>query len=100
MEVDYHSILVSYDVTSLFTTVPVDETIQILAEKEVKDKLWLRSNIYFASVSENLFACASNKLLLVSITCRRPADSRKTQAQPAGWFPLPVGGEKIHFTAG
>ena len=37
MEVDDHSILVSYDVTSLFTNVPVDETIQILAEKVFKD---------------------------------------------------------------
>ena len=37
MEVDDHSILVSYDVTSLFTNVPVDETIQILAEKAFKD---------------------------------------------------------------
>ena len=33
MEVDDHSILVSYDVYSLFTTVPVDETIEILPEK-------------------------------------------------------------------
>ena len=37
VEVDDHSILVSYDVTSLFTNVPVDETIQILAEKAFKD---------------------------------------------------------------
>ena len=37
MKVDDQCILVSYDVTSLFTNVPVDETIQILAEKSFKD---------------------------------------------------------------
>ena len=37
MEIDEHDILVSYDVSSLFTNVPVDETIEILAEKAFKD---------------------------------------------------------------
>ena len=37
IQVDDHSILVSYDVSSLFTNVPVDETIKILAEKAFKD---------------------------------------------------------------
>ncbi|XP_068724470.1 uncharacterized protein [Montipora capricornis] len=36
LQVDAHSILVSYDVSSLFTNVPVDETIEILAEKAFK----------------------------------------------------------------
>ena len=37
MKIDEHDILVSYDVSSLFTNVPVDETIKILAEKAFKD---------------------------------------------------------------
>ena len=37
MEIDEHDILVSYDVSSLFTNVPVDETIKILAEKVFED---------------------------------------------------------------
>ena len=37
IQVDDHCILVSYDVSSLFTNVPVDETIKILAEKAFKD---------------------------------------------------------------
>ena len=37
IQVDDHSNLVSYDVSSLFTNVPVDETIKILAEKAFKD---------------------------------------------------------------
>ncbi|XP_022783275.1 uncharacterized protein LOC111324056 [Stylophora pistillata] len=40
MEVDDRCVLVSYDVTSLFTNVPVDETIAILAEKAFQDD-WL-----------------------------------------------------------
>ena len=36
IQVDDHSILVSYDVSSLFTNVPVDETIKILTEKPFK----------------------------------------------------------------
>ena len=37
MKIDEQDILVSYDVSSLFTNVPVDETIEILAEKAFKD---------------------------------------------------------------
>ena len=37
MEVDDRCVLVSYDVTSFFTNVPVDETIAILAKKAFKD---------------------------------------------------------------
>ena len=37
MKIDKQDILVSYDVSSLFTNVPVDETIEILAEKAFKD---------------------------------------------------------------
>ena len=33
LEIKNDEIVVSYDVTSLFTNVPLDETIQILAEK-------------------------------------------------------------------
>ena len=37
MKIDEQDILVSYDVSSLFMNVPVDETIEILAEKAFKD---------------------------------------------------------------
>ena len=37
MKIDKQDILESYDVSSLFTNVPVDETIKILAEKAFKD---------------------------------------------------------------
>ena len=37
IKIDEHDILVSYDVSSLFTNVPVDETIECLAEKAFKD---------------------------------------------------------------
>ena len=33
MEINDHGILVSYDVSSLFTNVPVDETIENIAER-------------------------------------------------------------------
>ena len=36
-KVDADEILVSYDVTSLFTNVPVDETIKILVERAFKN---------------------------------------------------------------
>ena len=39
-KVDAEEILVSYDVTSLFTNVPVDETIKILVERAFKNN-WL-----------------------------------------------------------
>jgi len=37
LEINSGDILVSYDVTSLFTNVPLDETIQILADKAFTD---------------------------------------------------------------
>ena len=37
LEINRGDILVSYDVTSLFTNVPLDETIQILADKAFHD---------------------------------------------------------------
>ena len=37
MKIDEQDILVSYDVSSLFKNVPVDKTIEILAEKAFKD---------------------------------------------------------------
>ena len=52
MEVDDHSILVSYDVTSLFTNVPVDETIQILAEKAFKDD-WFKHNQHNLNITKS-----------------------------------------------
>ena len=40
MKINKQDILVSYDVLSLFTNVPVDETIEILVEKAFRDD-WL-----------------------------------------------------------
>ena len=39
LEIKNGEILVSYDVTSLFTYVPLEETIQILAEKDLCPRL-------------------------------------------------------------
>ena len=44
LEVDDRCVLVSYDVTSLFTNVPVDETIAILVEKAFKDEWFNKEN--------------------------------------------------------
>ena len=49
MEINDQDILVSYDVSSLFTNVPVNETIELLAEKAFKDDWFNREynlNIY------------------------------------------------------
>jgi len=65
MEVDDHSILVSYDVTSLFTNVPVDETIQILAEKAFKDDWFNKQhnlNITKSELVELLNIATKNQL--------------------------------------
>ena len=43
LEINRGDILVSYDVTSLFTNVPLDETIQILADKAFSDD-WFNKN--------------------------------------------------------
>ncbi len=40
LKVDENDILVSYDVTSLFTNVPLQETIKMIAEKAFVDN-WL-----------------------------------------------------------
>ena len=51
MKIDEHDILVLYDVSSLFTNVPVDETIKILAEKAFKDD-WLNKE-YDLNITKN-----------------------------------------------
>ena len=40
MEINEHDLLVSYDISSLFTNVPVDETIENIAEKAFENN-WL-----------------------------------------------------------
>ena len=56
-------------------------TIHQLPMTEIIFVNWLRSIIYLASVSKNLFACPSNKLLLVSVkiikqsACKKRKDS-------------------------
>ena len=44
LEINRGNILVSYDVTSLFTNVPLDETIQILADKAFHDNWFNKTN--------------------------------------------------------
>jgi len=39
LEIKNGEILVSYDAASLFTNVPLEETIQLLAEKDLRSKL-------------------------------------------------------------
>jgi len=67
MEVDDHSVLVSCDVTSLFTNVPVDETIQILAEKAFKDD-WFNKQ-------HNINITKSDLVELLNIATQEPAFS-------------------------
>ena len=65
MEIDEHDILVSYDVSSLFTNVPVDETIEILAEKAFKDDWFNKKydlNITKTSLIELLEVATKNQL--------------------------------------
>ena len=65
MEIDEHDILVSYDVSSLFTNVPVDETIEILAEKAFKDDWFNKKydlNITKTGLIELLEVATKNQL--------------------------------------
>jgi len=63
MEISVHNRLVSCDVSALFTNVPVDETIGILARKAFKDD-WLNKeynlNITEADLIELLEVCTKN----------------------------------------
>ena len=66
MEISDHGILVSYDVSALFTNVPVDETIGILARKAFKDDWFNKEynlNITEADLIELL------ELFLPKISC-------------------------------
>ncbi|XP_022788722.1 uncharacterized protein LOC111328527 [Stylophora pistillata] len=52
IEVDDRCVLVSYDITSLFTNVPVDETIAILAEKAFQDNWFNKEHILSITKAE------------------------------------------------
>ena len=65
MEISDHGILVSYDVSALFTNVPVDETIGILARKAFKDDWFNKENnlnITEADLIELLEVSTKNQL--------------------------------------
>ena len=65
MEISDHDILVSYDVSALFTNVPVDETIGILARKAFKDDWFNKEynlNITEADLIELLEVSTKNQL--------------------------------------
>ena len=65
MEISDHDILVSYDVSALFTNVPVDETIGILARKAFKDNWFNKEynlNITEADLIELLEVSTKNQL--------------------------------------
>ena len=65
MKIDKQDILVSYDVSSLFTNVPVDETIKILAEKAFKDDWFYKEydlNITKTNLTELLEIATKNQL--------------------------------------
>ena len=47
MEISDQDILVSYDVSSLFTNVSVNETIELLAEKAFKDDWFNKAEYIF-----------------------------------------------------
>jgi len=65
LEINRGDILVSYDVTSLFTNVPLDETVQILADKAFNDD-WLNKthelNLSRDQLIELLNAATKNQL--------------------------------------
>ena len=65
MKIDEQDILVSYDVSSLFTNVPVNETIKILAERAFKDN-WFKKehdlNITKTDLIELLKIATKNRL--------------------------------------
>ena len=65
LEINRSDILVSYDVTSLFTNVPLDETIQILADKAVNDDWFNKThelNLSRDQLIELLNAATKNQL--------------------------------------
>ena len=65
MKIDEHDILVSYDVSSLLTNVPVDETIEILAEKAFKEDWFNKEydlNIKKTNLIELLEVATKNQL--------------------------------------
>ena len=65
LEINRGDILVSYDVTSLFTNVPLDETIQILAEKAFTDDWFNKThelNLSRDQLIELLHAATKNQL--------------------------------------
>ena len=65
MEISDHGSLVSYDVSALFTNVPVDETIGILARKAFKDDWFNKEynlNVTEADLIELLEVSTKNQL--------------------------------------
>ena len=66
LKISKGNILVSYDVSSLFTNVPLDEIIAILAEKAFKDN-WFTStydlNIFKEDLVELLNVSTKDQLL-------------------------------------
>ena len=65
LEINRDDILVSYDVTSLFTNVPLDETIQILADKAFSDDWFSKThelNLSRDQLIEILNAATKNQL--------------------------------------
>ena len=65
LEINNGDILVSYDVTSLFTNVPLDETIQILADKAFTDDWFNKThelNLSRDQLIELLNAATKNQL--------------------------------------
>ena len=72
MKIDEQDILVSYDVSSLFTNVPVDETIEILAEKAFKDDWFNKEynlNITKTDLVELLEIATKNQLFQFEGIC-------------------------------
>ena len=65
MEINDQDLLVSYDVSSLFTNVPVDETIEALAEKAFENDWFNKEhglNITKTNLMELLTVATKNQL--------------------------------------
>ena len=95
MEISDHDILVSYDVSALFTNVPVDETIGILARKAFKDDWFHKEynlNITEADLIELLEVSTKNQLFQFQGALYEQVDG-VAMGSPLlgyGWTPKPI----------
>ena len=79
-------ILVSYDVTSLFTNVPLDETIGILVQKAFKNN-WFNLNITLTS-ADKILEFSLTSLLKINFYSLKERSTSSLTALPCMGSPL------------